>query len=91
VQLTADITVTNTAGTSADNSFQGTFIGNSHTITADITYNDGQGAALFRYTYGATIKNLKTSGTITTSSQHAGGVVGRNRTEVAGHRYHRHV
>lgn len=41
---------------------------------------DAEFCGPFCYTYGATIKNLTTSGTISTSQKHAGGVVGRNGT-----------
>ena len=76
VQLTADIDITTMAGME-NCTFYGTFDGGGHTLNVSYT-TDEQYAAPFRYTYGASIKNLKTTGTITTSSTHAGGVVGRN-------------
>ena len=77
-KLTNDISVTTMVGTS-DYTFNGTFDGDGHTITVNYeTSEDVCGA--FRYTNGATIKNLITTGTITTSNKHAGGVVGLNGT-----------
>ena len=80
VKLNNDITVTEMVGTDGNHTFRGTFDGDGHTLTVNYD-TDEQYAAPFRYTYGTTIKNLKTAGTITTSSTHAGGVVGRNGTE----------
>ena len=77
-KLTADISVTTMVGTS-DHTFNGTFDGDGHTIDVNYTTSaDGCGA--FCHTNGATIKNLITTGTITTSNKHAGGVVGLNGT-----------
>ena len=61
------------------NAFRGTFDGGGHTLTFNYT-TDAEFCGPFCYTYGATIKNLRTAGTINTSSKHAGGVVGRNGT-----------
>ena len=80
VRLTDDITVTTMVGTDGNHTFRGTFDGDGHTLTVNYT-TDEQYAAPFRYTYGGTIKNLKTAGAINTSSTHAGGVVGCNGTE----------
>ena len=74
VQLMADITVSTPAGTS-DTPFSGTFLGNGHTITANITDTSNQGTALFRYINGATIKDLTVGGTIT-GGMHAAAIVG---------------
>ena len=74
VQLAADITVSTPAGTS-EAPFSGTFLGNSHTITANITDTGNQGTALFRYINGATIKDLTVDGTIT-GGMHAAAIVG---------------
>ena len=83
-QLTNDISVTRMVGYDGDNAFQGTFDGGGNTITVSYGTADSpidiQYAAAFKNTYGATIKNLVTEGTIYTSSTHAGGVVGRNGT-----------
>ena len=55
--------------------FRGTFDGQGHTLTVNIT-SSAQNTAPFHYIKGATIKNLKTAGTITTSAKYAGGIVG---------------
>ena len=80
VELTEDISVTTKVGIVSGGTqvraFSGTFLGNGHTITATITDNDNQGTALFCYINGATIKNLKVAGTITSSQRHLSGLVG---------------
>ena len=83
-RLTDDITVGKMVGEPYSNgkgyyTFNGTFDGNGHTITVELNSEDDW-CAPFAYTYGATIKNLVTEGTITTSGRYAGGVVGRNGT-----------
>jgi len=82
-RLTADINIVRMVGCHpAQNTyktFNGTFDGDGHTI--NITRNEtAEFCGPFAYTYGATIQNLITTGTITTSHKHAGGVVGRNGT-----------
>ena len=83
-QLTNDISVSRMVGFDASHAFQGTFDGDGNTITVSYgssgSPSDIQYCAPFKNTYGATIKNLITTGTIYTSSTHAGGVVGRNGT-----------
>ena len=74
VQLAADITVSMPAGTSED-PFSGTFLGNGHTITANITDTSNGGTALFRYINGATIRDLTVAGSIT-GGIHAAAIVG---------------
>ena len=80
-KLMGNIEVTTMVGNHPDgdtyNTFNGTFDGDGHTLTVNLN-EYSEFAAPFAYTYGATIKNLITTGTITTSKQHAGGVVGRN-------------
>ncbi|MBR0176187.1 MAG: hypothetical protein IJQ11_02015, partial [Bacteroidales bacterium] len=79
VKLTSDIIVSEMAGSSESNSFQGLFDGDGHTLT--VSYNTEYAVtAPFRYVNNATIRNLKTTGTITTSAMCAAGIVG----EVAG-------
>ena len=77
------ISVTRVVGThpSTDvyNAFGGIFDGGGQTLTVNYTTN-AEFCGPFCYTYGATIKNLITTGTINTSNKHAGGVVGRNGT-----------
>ena len=81
--MTRDISVSRMVGTRSSegtfNAFQGTFDGGGNTLTVNYT-TDAEFCGPFCYTYGATIKNLRTAGTINTSSTYAGGVVGRNGT-----------
>ncbi len=83
--MTRDISVSRVVGTHPDgdtyNAFQGIFDGDGHTLTVNYTTN-AEFCGPFCYTYGATIKNLITTGTINTSQKHAGGVVGRNGTSL---------
>lgn len=78
VTLTADITITTSAGSSSTNSFKGTFEGGGHTLTLSLTHSSGGDAwiAPFRYINGATIKHLHTAGNISTNGKMAGGIVG---------------
>ena len=76
VKLNSDISVSTMAGASETNSFQGTFLGGGHTITAAMTDNINGGAAPFRYIKNATIKNLTVAGTITSNQRHMSGLVG---------------
>ena len=79
--MTQDISVSRMVGARSSggtfNAFQGTFDGGGNTLTVNYT-TDAEFCGPFCYTYGATIKNLRTAGTINTSSIYAGGVVGRN-------------
>ena len=78
VKLPADIEgVTTMAGESDPHSFQGTFDGQGHTLTVNITTTE-ENAAPFRFVNGgATIKNLHVAGTITitTKEEPAGGII----------------
>jgi len=69
-KLTADITVT----TMRTKTFSGTFDGGGNTLTFNYTAT-GDNAAPFAYITGATIKNLRVAGTITTSKKFAAGIV----------------
>ena len=75
VKLTSDISVSTMAGASDANSFQGTFDGDGHTLTLNMSDFTEQYLAPFRYVGSATIKNLKTAGTIQTTGQYAGGLI----------------
>ncbi|MFQ9114338.1 YDG domain-containing protein [Eubacterium sp.] len=55
--------------------YGGTFDGNGHTVTLGFDVTSAY-AALFTRTADATIKNLKTEGTIKTTGQFAAGIVG---------------
>ena len=81
-KMTEDISVTRMVGANSSGSyktFNGIFDGDGHTLTVTLS-SDADWCAPFAYTYGATIQNLATEGTITTSARYAGGVVGRNGT-----------
>ena len=59
--------------------YDGTFDGQGHTIKINL-FPESQDTGLFRYIgWRAVIQNLKVTGTITTSSKFAGGIVGRGR------------
>lgn len=74
VRLDADITVTTMVGTNS-NKYRGTFDGNWHTLTLDIS-SSADYAAPFSYINGASIKKLKIGGSVTTSAKYAGSLVG---------------
>ena len=76
-RLTANIDITTMVGDSESNSFRGTFDGDGHTLT--INYNTTSDyTAPFRYIQGATFKNLKITGSITTTMNLAAGIAGLN-------------
>ncbi|MBR5726412.1 MAG: leucine-rich repeat protein [Muribaculaceae bacterium] len=64
LKLTADIAVTEMVG--LYRTFSGTLDGDGHTITLALS-GGGQGTALFYLISGATLKNLKVQGTVTTT------------------------
>lgn len=88
-KLTADISVTETVAKGAtpvsmfgigdERSFRGTFDGDGHTITLNITDNrEEHYCGPFRIINGATIKNLHVTGTIVKATwKHVGGMVGK--------------
>lgn len=81
VRLDADISVTEMAGSSETNSFQGTFLGGGHTLTftkgsAEAAFGEDY-CAPFRYTKDATIRDLNVAGDIYTSKKFAAGIVAR--------------
>ena len=82
VRLDADIDISTTVGLRGDKPFSGTFLGNRHTITANIsstttgTDANEQGVAPFHYIKDATIKDLTVAGTIASASYHTSGLVG---------------
>jgi uncharacterized repeat protein (TIGR02543 family) len=85
VRLAADIEVSEMAGTYT-HPFKGTFDGCGHKLTVTLQNNDDsdmgtseqyQGVAPFRFTQGATIKNLTVDGTVsTTNRKFAAGFIG---------------
>ena len=78
VRLAGDISVVQMAGTS-DHKFSGTFDGQGHTLTFNQGTNSSQCTtqyvAPFRFVEGATIRNLRTTGTICTSQINAAGII----------------
>ena len=78
-KLTADIHITTPLGIRPGNSdkdnlpFIGVFDGDGHTIDCDIHTNSF--AAPFAVVHNATIKNLKVTGVVTSSANHASGLV----------------
>lgn len=75
--LTADIGTTENPVTQRiglNGSYKGTFDGGNHTITLNLNEPDKY-IALFYKIDGATIQNLHTAGTITTSRTYSGGIV----------------
>lgn len=71
-KLTNDITVTTMVART--NRFSGTFDGDGHTLTFNYTTTE-DGPAPFRYTLGATIKNLHIAGSINTTMRYVGGLI----------------
>lgn len=65
VRLDADINVSTMAGKDGS-SFKGTLDGNGHTVNLNLR-GGGQGLALFYVIDGATIKNVRVTGTVTSS------------------------
>ena len=74
-KMTANVgTVTKMVG-SKNTPFKGIFDGDGYTLTVDITDQTNQGTAPFSCINNATIKNLKVTGTVT-STYHGSGLVG---------------
>ena len=57
--------------------YRGTFDGNGHTLTFNVPDHGVELLAPFRYVGNATIKNLHTAGTITSSQRYVSGLVGK--------------
>lgn len=74
-KLTDDITVTTMAGNNSDHSFRGTFDGDNHTMTLNLT-SDQKYCAPFKAVNGATIKNLNIAGSVTSSAEYASSLIG---------------
>ena len=73
--LMADISTTASCG---DNGYpyRGTFDGNGHTLTVNISTGN-QYEAPFKFVKDATFRNLRTAGTISSSQKFIGGIVGQ--------------
>ena len=74
VKLAADIVVSEMVGTS-EHPFKGVFDGDGHTMMLSITDESNYCTAPFRRISGATIKNVRTTGTVT-GNLHCAGLVG---------------
>ncbi len=81
VKLGADISIERAAG-NAGHEFMGTFDGDYHTLTVNITETTTQGTAPFREIKGATIKNVITTGNVN-GTAHASGLVGFARGDAS--------
>ena len=81
--LTDNISVTTVLGTrpgssdSQDRPFSGTFDGAGHTL--NVNYNMSGFAAPFAIAHNATIKNLKVTGTVKSTDNHASGLVAASK------------
>ncbi len=73
--LDADITISEHVGVTEGASYRGTFNGNGHTITFNKSGWSEKYIAPFRHVGDATIKNLHTAGTISSSNMYATGLV----------------
>ena len=78
VKLNADISISTPVGT-YDHPFMGIFDGQGHTLNCSIDDKTNQGTAPFRYIYGASILNVKTTGTIS-GTMYCAGLVGIAKT-----------
>ena len=74
VKLANDISVSTMVG-SDYSKFKGTFDGNGHTLTVNYNTTE-QYTAPFRYTDGATIKNLKIAGSVESNQKFAASLIG---------------
>lgn len=77
-QLTADITVT--APYAED--FSGTFDGNGHTVTLNITASTANVGLFSKLAGGAVVKNVITAGSISGKVNNVGGIAGVADTEL---------
>ncbi len=74
-RLEADITTGYGIGLNSDTPYRGTFIGDGHTLTVDISRSDGKPCGLFCYVGDASIRDLHVKGKIT-GNDHVGGLIG---------------
>ena len=73
--LCADISTVASCG-DGNYPYRGTFDGNGHTLTVNISTGN-QYEAPFKFVKDATFRNLRTAGTITSSQKFIGGIVGQ--------------
>ena len=76
-RLYADITTDQLISWESGYAYRGIFDGNGHTITFNLADTRQEMMAPFRYVGNATIKNLRTAGTVNTSARYASGLIGR--------------
>lgn len=84
-QLTADITVTAPYGNDITGftGFTGTFDGNGHTVTLDITASTANVGLFSKLAGGAVVRNVITAGSVTaTGKNNVGGIAGVADTEL---------
>ena len=83
-QLTADITVTAPYGNDITGftGFTGTFDGNGHTVTLDITASTANVGLFSKLAGGAVVKNVITAGSISGKVNNVGGIAGVADTEL---------
>lgn len=84
-QLTADITVTAPYGNDITGftGFTGTFDGNGHTVTLDITASTAYVGLFSKLAGGAVVRNVITAGSVTaTGKNNVGGIAGVADTEL---------
>ena len=74
-RLEADITTGYGIGLNTDTPYRGTFIGDGHTLTVDISRSDDKACGLFCYVGDASIRDLHLKGKIT-GNNHVGGLIG---------------
>lgn len=74
-QLTADITVTEPYANDFTD-FSGTFDGNGHTVTLDITASTANVGLFSKLADGAVVKNVITAGSISSKGNNVGGIAG---------------
>ena len=74
-QLTADITVTAPYANEFTD-FSGTFDGNGHTVTLDITASTANVGLFSKLAGGAVVRNVITAGSISSTEKYVGGIAG---------------
>ncbi|GEM_PF-489148 len=75
-RLYADITTDQLISWESRYAYRGVFDGNGHTITFNLADTGQEFMAPFRYVGNATIRNLRTAGTVNTSARYAAGLIG---------------
>ena len=76
-RLYADITTDQLISWESRYAYRGVFDGNGHTITFNLADTGQEIMAPFRYVGNATIRNLRTAGTVNTSARYAAGLIGK--------------